>query len=110
MTTPNSGPENEGHSSPLTGSAISRYAAEKRAQTRRALEENPAVLPETIARHYTSLATTAMQLRECIAARQAGATGMEEAIAHYVARLRQCYINDFGAEPHWPNDTAERLT
>ncbi len=94
------------------GSAIPRHEQARRQQMQRALKETPGLLAETLARHYASLATTAVQLRECIMAKRAGAENMDGAISHYVARLRQCHINDFGVEASWPNaevsDRAER--
>ena len=83
--------------------SASRFEAATRELTRRALQEHPEMLPETVARHYTSLATTALQLHARIAARRAGATGMDESIAHCLAQLRQCHIIDFGVEPDWAN-------
>ena len=83
---------------------LSRFEKENRAQVRRRLMEHPEVLPELIARHYTSLATTALQLRSLIEARRHGAGGCDEAIAYYVAQLERRHIEDFGAAPSWQSN------
>ena len=80
---------------------ISRADLAKRHRTRTLLQENPHILPETVARHYMMLATTAAQMQQCLNARRAGAQGMEEAIEHYLESLRRRYIEDFGTEPNW---------
>lgn len=78
-----------------------RYEEATRERTRTLLEQNPHMLPEVVARHYTMLAIVALQLKECLYARKAGAEGMEDAIAHYLSVLRLNYIKDFGVEPNW---------
>lgn len=86
--------------------AIDRIELHRREMTRRLLEQNPELIPERVARHYTSVMTTVIMIDRLLRHNQG--INFDEVLASLLGQITTNYISQFGKEPEWVG--AEKAT
>lgn len=79
--------------------AIDRIELHRREMTRRLLEQNPELIPERVARHYTSVMTTVIMIDRLLRHNQG--INFDEVLASLLGQITTNYISQFGTEPEW---------